>query len=431
MLRLVIDDKIPFIREAAARLGECIFLPGAAITADDVREADVLITRTRTQVNRALLEGSKVQLVVTATIGHDHIDKAYLAEKGIAWHNCPGCNARSVAQYVRNSLWIAAAEGCFAEGESSSCTTGGTLATNVGTLGAGESSSSTNKGTLGENMGALGAEKNSFGANRPTTDKNLGSSPHSTAHNVAHSKAFDSTNAPFCATLRGLTVGIVGVGHVGTAVAEILAAEGCRVLRCDPPKGEPHTLADLAREADVISLHTPLTFEGEHATFHLADRAFFESLQRCRVFINAARGECADTAAVEWALSEGKIRAAVIDTWENEPHISTSLLRAALIATPHVAGYSADGKANGTRMSLEAVARHFGLDAHFDIPAPALPAGFVYGALPTTLTHRLPERALAQLRLYNPLTDTERLRAAPEDFEQQRGNYPLRREEIR
>ena len=418
MLRLVIDDKIPFIREAAARLGECIFLPGAAITADDVREADVLITRTRTQVNRALLDGSKVQLVVTATIGHDHIDKAYLAEKGIAWHNCPGCNARSVAQYVRNSLWIAAAEGCFAEWESSSCTTGGTLATNVG--------------TLAENMDALGAGKSRFGAKRPTTDKNLGNLPHSTAHNVAHSKAFDPlSGAPFCATLSGLTVGIVGFGHVGTAVAEILAAEGCRVLRCDPPKGEPHTLADLAREADVISLHTPLTFEGEHATFHLADRAFFESLQRCRVFVNAARGECADTAAVEWALSEGKIRAAVIDTWENEPHISASLLRDALIATPHVAGYSADGKANGTRMSLEAVARLFGLDAHFDIPAPALPADFVYGALPTTLTHRLPERALAQLRLYNPLTDTELLRAAPEDFELQRGNYPLRREEIR
>lgn len=382
MLRLVIDDKIPFIREAAARLGECIFLPGAAITADDVREADVLITRTRTQVNRALLEGSKVQLVVTATIGHDHIDKAYLAEKGIAWHNCPGCNARSVAQYVRNSLWIAAVEGCF-------------------------------------------------GANCPTADENLGNLCDSTTHNTVFSKVFDPTNAPFCATLRGLTVGIVGVGHVGTAIAEILAAEGCRLLRCDPPKGEPHTLADLAREADVISLHTPLTFEGEHATFHMADRSFFESLQRCRVFVNAARGECANTAAVEWALSEGKIRAAVIDTWENEPHISASLLRDALIATPHVAGYSADGKANGTRMSLEAVARHFGLDAHFDLPAPALPAEFSYGALPTTLSHRLPERALAQLRLYNPLTDTERLRAAPEDFEQQRGNYPLRREEIR
>lgn len=205
MLRLVIDDKIPFIREAAARLGACIFLPGAAITADDVREADVLITRTRTQVNRALLENSKVQLVVTATIGHDHIDKAYLAEKGIAWHNCPGCNAHSVAQYVRNSLWIAAAEGCF-------------------------------------------------GANCPTADENLGNLCDSTTHNTVFSKAFDPTSAPFCATLRGLTVGIVGVGRVGTAVAEILAAEGCRVLRCDPPKGEPHTLADLAREADVISL---------------------------------------------------------------------------------------------------------------------------------------------------------------------------------
>lgn len=417
MLRLVIDDKIPFIREAAARLGECVFLPGAAITADDVREADVLITRTRTQVNRALLDGSKVQLVVTATIGHDHIDKAYLAEKGIAWHNCPGCNARSVAQYVRNSLWIAAAEGYFAEGEGGFDTDERCFEANERDFAADERAFSTNEGECTANV--------------PTTDKNLGNLPHSTAHNVAHSKAFDSTSAPFCATLSGLTVGIVGVGHVGTAVAEILAAEGCRVLRCDPPKGEPHTLADLAREADVISLHTPLTFEGEHATFHLADRSFFENLQRCRVFINAARGECADTAAVEWALSEGKIRAAVIDTWENEPHISASLLRAALIATPHVAGYSADGKANGTRMSLEAVARHFGLDAHFDIPAPALPAGFVYGALPTTLSHWLPERALAQLRLYNPLTDTERLRAAPEDFEQQRGNYPLRREEIR
>ena len=417
MLRLVIDDKIPFIREAAARLGACVFLPGAAITADDVREADVLITRTRTQVNRALLDGSKVQLVVTATIGHDHIDKAYLAEKGIAWHNCPGCNARSVAQYVRNSLWIAAAEGCFAEGEGRFDTNERRFEANERDFAADERAFSTNEGECAANV--------------PTTDKNLGNLPHSTAHNVACSKTFDPRNAPFCATLSGLTVGIVGVGHVGTAVAEILAAEGCRVLRCDPPKGEPHTLGDLAREADVISLHTPLTFEGEHATFHLADRAFFESLQRCRVFVNAARGECADTAAVEWALSEGKIRAAVIDTWENEPHISASLLRDALIATPHVAGYSADGKANGTRMSLEAIARHFGLDAHFDIPAPALPAGFVYGALPTTLTHRLPERALAQLRLYNPLTDTERLRAAPEDFEQQRGNYPLRREEIR
>ena len=331
-------------------------------------------------MNRALLEGSKVQLVVTATIGHDHIDKDYLAEKGIAWHNCPGCNARSVAQYVRNSLWIAAARGCFS-------------------------------------------------THRATTAENLGNFSDSTAHNTSFAKHSDRASAQFCATLSGLTVGVVGVGHVGTAVAEILTAEGCRVLRCDPPKGEPHTLADLAREADVISLHTPLTREGEHATFHLADRAFFESLERCRVFINAARGECTDTSAVEWALAEGKIRAAVIDTWENEPHLSASLLRDALIATPHVAGYSADGKANGTRMSLEAVARHFGLTEDFDIQAPALPAEFSYGVLPDDLARRLPERALAQLRLYNPLTDTERLRTAPEDFELQRGNYPLRREE--
>lgn len=379
MLRLVIDDKIPFIREAAARLGECKFLPGAAISADDVRDADVLITRTRTQVNRALLEGSKVQLVVTATIGHDHIDKDYLAQKGIAWHNCPGCNAHSVAQYVRNSLWIAAAQGCFDE-------------------------------------------------KSPTSTPNLGSDAQTPKHNFNSSESFASSSAQRCANLSGLTVGLVGVGHVGGAVAEILEAEGCRVLRCDPPKGEPHTLSDLAREADVISLHTPLTRDGANATYHLADRTFFENLCRCRVFINAARGECADTAAVEWALSTGKIRAAVIDTWENEPHPAPSLLRSALIATPHVAGYSADGKANGTRMSLEAVARHFGLTPRFDIQPLTLPAHFAYGPLPESLACALPEHALAQLRLYNPLTDTERLRANPDQFEALRGNYPLRRE---
>lgn len=225
MLRLVIDDKIPFIREAAARLGECKFLPGAAISADDVRDADVLITRTRTQVNRALLEGSKVQLVVTATIGHDHIDKDYLDQKGIAWHNCPGCNAHSVAQYVRNSLWIAAAQGCFDE-------------------------------------------------KSPTSTPNLGSGAQTPKHNFDSSESFASSSAQRCANLSGLTVGLVGVGHVGGAVAEILEAEGCRVLRCDPPKGEPHTLSDLAREADVISLHTPLTRDGANATYHLADRTF-------------------------------------------------------------------------------------------------------------------------------------------------------------
>lgn len=345
---LVIDDKIPFIRHQAEQLGSCTYLPGAAITAADVRHADALIVRTRTRCDRTLLEGSRVQLVVTATIGYDHLDTAYLDAAGIAWTNCPGCNATSVAQYVRNALLRASAAGHI------------------------------------DTAFALGRKS-------------------------------------------ALTVGVVGCGHVGSAVAHSLEAEGCRVLRCDPPKGETATLTDLAEAADVITLHTPLTTDGDHPTFHLADEAFFRHLRRRPLFINAARGECMDTAAVKNALREGRIAAAVIDTWEHEPNIDPELLDAAFIATPHIAGYSADGKACGTRMALETVARHFGIERSFPIVAPPLAPDFRYGS-PVEQPDRFSPRALEQLRLYDPATDTDRLRRCPADFERLRGDYPFRRE---
>lgn len=350
---LIIDDNIPFIRGHAERLGECIYKPGAEITADDVRHADVLIVRTRTRVDRRLLDGSSVQLVVTATIGHDHIDKDYLESKGLVWKNCPGCNAQSVAQYVRNSMLLASAKGLI-------------------------------------------------------------------------DTRFSSGTLPFD---RPLTVGIVGMGNVGTAVAETLQAEGCRILRCDPPKGEPATLADVAREADVITFHTPLTTDTSHPTHHLADADFFGSLRRRPLFINAARGECADTAALKAALRKGLISGAVIDTWENEPCIDEELLDRAFIATPHIAGYSADGKANGTRMSLQAVARHFSLAVDFDIRPPMLPADFSYGNAHRERTAALSPAAKEQLRLYDPSEDTRALKADVSLFEQLRGHYPLRREQ--
>ena len=342
-MKLVIDDKIPFIRGLAEQLGTCVYRPGAEIAPADVQDADALIVRTRTHANEALLKGSKVQLVVTATIGHDHLDKEYLAQAGIEWRNCPGCNAESVAQYVRNSLWRAMLAGHLSPNPQDTC------------------------------------------------------------------------------------VGIVGVGHVGSAVSRALRAEGFRTLHCDPPKGEPCTLDDLALEADIICLHTPLTTTGPCPTFHLADEAFFRSLRKRPLFLNAARGECMDTAAVKTALREGLIRQAIIDTWEKEPDIDRELLEAAFIATPHIAGYSADGKARGTQMALEAVARHFHLPLTFDILPPALPPHFTYGELPYP-TSAFSPRALEQLRLYNPHTDAQRLKAAPSAFEQQRGHYPFRRE---
>ena len=342
-MKLIIDDKIPFIRGEAEKLGEAIYLPGAKITPEDVREADVLITRTRTLCNKALLEGSKVQFITTATIGYDHIDVDYLREAGIAWTNCPGCNATSVAQYVETSLLLLEQEGKV--------------------------------------------------------------------------------------NLKDCTVGVVGVGNVGRRVVERLERMGCRVLLNDPPRAEREadfakcasSLEELQQQCDVITIHTPLVLEGNHPTLHLVNADFLRGVKRSPVLINAGRGEVVDGVALSKALDEGTVRAAVIDTWENEPHIDRGLLQKVFLGTPHIAGYSADGKANGTRMSLEAVARYFNKEVTFEVSAPTLPDGYAY----------YPEKAVAPdspLRLYDPRRDSDALKAHPEDFEKLRGDYPLRRE---
>ena len=336
---LIIDDKIPYIRGQAEKLGECLYLPGADISAGDVRDADALIVRTRTRCDEDLLRGSKVGFVATATIGYDHIDRAAMRRLGIAWTNCPGCNAASVAQYVGCVILAAQEEGILQNGS--------------------------------------------------------------------------------------LVVGLIGAGHVGMAAKALLESMGHRVMLNDPPlqfRGQRgfSSLESIARECDVVSLHTPLTRSGLFPTRHLANRRFFASLRRRPLFINSSRGACVNTRALLEAIEKGKVRAAAIDTWENEPLINRELLEAAWIATPHIAGYSADGKANATRMSLEAVAAHFGLDASFKVSPPPLPEGFIYD------TETVP--SCEALRRYDPRYDSRRLKAAPEQFEALRGNYPLRRE---
>ncbi len=364
-MKIVIDDKIPFIRGFAERMGQTVYLPGAVISAADVRDADALIVRTRTRCNQELLEGSRVQFIATATIGYDHIDTDYLRRAGIGWTNCPGCNAASVAQYVRNSLLLLAAHGCWDE-------------------------------------------------SRPLT----------------------AADAPVCTAdldhtvFSRLTLGIVGVGHVGTEVLKMAQRLGfARILLCDPPRAEREgaegfsSLADVAAQADIVTFHTPLTVQPvPHATFHMGDAAFFGQLRPGAVVFNTSRGEVVHTEALCQAMEQGRVRAAVIDTWENEPNISPWLLSHAFLATPHIAGYSADGKANGTRMALQAVARHFGLpDEEFALVAPpSLPEGFNYYPAAAPLCE--------ELRLYNPLRDSLALKQAPQQFEFLRGNYPLRRE---
>ncbi len=241
------------------------------------------------------------------------------------------------------------------------------------------------------------------------------------------------------------TLGIVGVGHVGTQIALMARRLGLRLLLCDPlrlkGKGGVHTgqpaaggiadeecaasLTDICREADIISLHTPLTRTGAHATHHLADTTFFDALKRKPVFINAGRGEVTDTNALLEALERGNVSKAIIDTWENEPRIDLRLLERAYIGTPHIAGYSADGKARGTQMALEAVAAHFGLPLRFNVCPPAIPKDFrYYPEVPDNLAQSYP-----QLALYDPRRDSTALKTHPSDFERLRGNYPLRREQ--
>lgn len=209
--------------------------------------------------------------------------------------------------------------------------------------------------------------------------------------------------------LQKAVLGIVGVGHVGSRVKRMAESLGMKVLLNDPPRADRGEegfvdLQTIIRECDVITFHTPLNREGKYVTYHLVNEDFLFSLERTPFIINASRGEVVDTASMLAALAAGKVRDAIIDTWEYEPNISKELMEVAYLATPHIAGYSADGKANATRMSLEALCKYFGVEAEFGIVPPEGPQD------------------------YDPTRDSDWLKAAPGKFEWFRGNYPVRRE---
>lgn len=224
-------------------------------------------------------------------------------------------------------------------------------------------------------------------------------------------------------SLRDSCLGVVGVGHVGSKVVEVGQRLGMNVLQCDPPRagnGEKgfFPLEVLKENCDVLTFHTPLTRAGACPTFHLADEAFFASLRRHPYLINTSRGEVVDNRALLEALRSGVVPDAVVDVWENEPDINRELLERVMIGTPHIAGYSADGKSNATRMVLDAYCRFFRIKADYRIlpPPPAQPV------------LRVEDEAEAQLLSYHPYTDSDALKAHPEQFEYLRGHYPLRRE---
>lgn len=172
--------------------------------------------------------------------------------------------------------------------------------------------------------------------------------------------------------LEGKSIGIVGVGNVGSRVAKKCAALGMKVLLNDPPlqreSGDAKYLPlEELYDCDFMTLHTPLTFEGIDKTFRLADEKFFKSLKTGCVFINASRGEVADAAALKAAIRSGQLETTMLDVWGNEPNIDTELLEMVDLGTPHIAGYSLDGKITGMIMIYKAACEYFGLKARYDV----------------------------------------------------------------
>ena len=222
---------------------------------------------------------------------------------------------------------------------------------------------------------------------------------------------------------QALTLSVVGVGHVGSIVARFASECGFRVLLCDPPRALREnsqqfvSLSQIAAEANIITFHTPLISGGEHPTLHMVNKQLLGELRHCSLLINSARGPVVNTADLLEHLRLNPQMQVAVDCWEGEPHISAELLQRAFVATPHIAGYSAEGKTRGTAMVIDRLNAHFGWNIQAKAVDSCTPAA---GAANVTLDRI----ALS----YNPLDDTMRLRNNPQDFEAQRNHYALRHE---
>jgi len=230
------------------------------------------------------------------------------------------------------------------------------------------------------------------------------------------------------------TIGIVGVGNVGSKVARLCTALGMHVLLNDPPRERREgskgfvSLDTIVEDAEIVTFHVPLNMEGDDRTFHLVDEKLLSKFRKSQILINSSRGEVVDSEALKVALQGKMLAECVLDVWEREPEVDTQLLGLVEIGTPHIAGYSIDGKALGTSMSVQAFGRFFGLDLNDWYPEKVpLPASTVLEADCRNVSEQNVIAGLIQ-RTYDILADDARLRMSPQAFEKQRGAYHLRRE---
>ena len=329
-MKVLIDKAIPFLQGVLESFCEVEYLEGNNFARDVVQSADALIVRTRTRCNRALLEGSRVQFIATATIGFDHIDLDYCRANNIAVSTSAGCNARGVLQWVAASLAELAKREGFAPQER--------------------------------------------------------------------------------------TLGIVGVGNVGKLVKEYAEHWGFRTICSDPPRQERENLGFVSLEevlaaSDIVTLHTPLNA----TTNHLINSENIKLLRSRATLINASRGECVATDA-----TRRDDLTYITDVWESEPNIDSRYLAKSLVATPHIAGYSAQGKANASAMAVQALARHF------DLPLKEWRPLEVRSVEPKLISWQ--EMCSTISQYCNILSDSASLRSNPDKFELLRNEYNYREE---
>lgn len=314
-MKVLADENMPLIQELFANWAQVTTSAGRHISAEQLAETEVLLVRSITQVNAALLtKAPHLRFVGTATIGCDHIDTQLLANKGITFASAPGCNKVAVGDYVLAALL-----------------------------------------------------------------------------EVAEHKQW---------ILKDKTLAVVGVGNTGSEVAKRARALGMKVLLCDPPKvaSEPNATTDYvdyseALTADIVSFHVPIIQEGEHRTWHLLNEAVIKHLSAEQVLINACRGEVWDNQALLARQTSAVPLTLVMDVWEHEPEVLAELVPYVFIATPHIAGYSLEGKARGTWALYEALCTFLRQPKQYELttllPPPEIKSVQIQGELDQALISRL------------------------------------------
>ncbi|MCG2572998.1 4-phosphoerythronate dehydrogenase [Acinetobacter sp. ME22] len=346
-MNIVADENLAFTDYFFADLAAIQHHAGRTLTQQNLTQTQALLVRSVTQVNAALLEGTPVEFVASATIGTDHLDIAYLEQRGITWANAAGCNAQAVAEYVITALLKLKPE-------------------------------------------------------------------------------LINANDDFC-------LGIVGLGNVGTRLAAMAKLLGWKVLGCDPlvqrDQIEQVDLETLLQQANAVSLHVPMVKTGQHPTYHLINAERLAQLAPDTILINSSRGAVIAEQDLMADIRQTQ-RQVVLDVFEYEPMISQELLDLVTLVTPHIAGYSLEGKARGTQMIYEAFCKKYQLEINKDFRTqlPACEPFFQGQDLTQALVKHLSE-------IYDIQQDDANLRACVVDgwvhqpaFDALRKNYPLRRE---